>query len=96
MRMIRKQEYWILYELNALDFERRFFSCKQLFQRQTGQAFLHRILTDDEKWVHSDNPKCHATYGYPSHASLFTARLNVHNPKDHAVKLVRTDGCGTL
>ena len=39
------------------DVERCFFACEQLLERQKRKGFLHRIVTDDEKWVHYDNPK---------------------------------------
>ena len=51
MGMIQKQGNWVLYELKSRDVERRFFACEQL------QGFLHRIVTNDEKWTHCDNPK---------------------------------------
>ena len=38
-------------------------------------------MTGDEKWVHYDNPKRRATYGYPGHASSSTAVQNIHGLK---------------
>ena len=35
------------------DVERRFVMCELLFQRQKTKDFLHRIVTGDEKWIHT-------------------------------------------
>lgn len=81
MGMIRKVGHWVPYELKPRDVERRFFTCKQLLQRHKRKSFLHRIVTGDEKWVHYDNPKRRATYGYLGHASSSTAAQNIHGQK---------------
>jgi len=51
LRMIQKQENWVLYELKPRNLERCFFMCEQLFQRQKRKDFLHRIITSNEKWI---------------------------------------------
>lgn len=81
MGMIRKVGNWVPYQLKQRDVERRFFTCEQLLQRQKRKGFLHRIVTGDEKWVHYDNPKRRATYGYPGHASSSTGKPNIHGEK---------------
>lgn len=81
MGMIRKVGNWVPYELKPRDVERRFFTCEQLLQRQERKGFLHRIVTGDEKWIHYDNPKRRATWGYPGHASSSTAKANIHGEK---------------
>lgn len=81
MGMIRKVGHWVPYELKPRDVERRFFTCEQLLQRHKRKSFLHRIVSGDEKWVHYDNPKRRATYGYPGHASSSTAVQNIHGLK---------------
>lgn len=81
MGMIRKVGHWVPYELKPRDIERRFFTSEQLLQRHKRKGFLHRIVTGDEKWVHYDNPKRRATYGYPGHASTSTAVQNIHGLK---------------
>jgi len=57
MGMIQKQENWMSYDLKPRNVERRLFACEQLLKRQRRKGFLHRIITEDEKWVHYDNPK---------------------------------------
>ena len=57
MGMIQKQGNWVPYELKPKEVERRLFACEQLLERQRRKGFLHRIMTEDEKWVHYDNPK---------------------------------------
>jgi len=41
---------------------------------------LHRIVTDDEKWIHYDNSKKKKSWG-PGHASTSTAKPNIHEKK---------------
>jgi len=41
MGMIQKQGNWVPYELKPRDVKRRFFTCKQLIQRQQRKGFLH-------------------------------------------------------
>nr|CDS32437.1 Mariner Mos1 transposase [Hymenolepis microstoma] len=54
--MIGKEGYWVSHELKPKgDVERRLFACEQLLERQTRKAFLHCIVTEDEKWVHYNN-----------------------------------------
>jgi len=55
--MIQKQGNWILYELKPRNVECRFFTCEMLLSRHKRKGFLHRIVTDDEKWIHYDKPK---------------------------------------
>lgn len=81
MGMIRKVGHWVPYELKPRDVERRFLMCEQLLQRHKRKSFLHRIVTGDEKWVHYDNPKRRATYGYPGHTSSSTPASNIHGQK---------------
>ena len=45
------QGNWMPYELKLIDVEWRLFSCKQLLERQKIKRFLHRIVTDYEKWI---------------------------------------------
>jgi len=83
MGIIQKQGNWVLYELKPRDVERRLFACesKQLLERQRRKGFLHRIVTGDEKWVHYDNPKRRKSCGVPGHASMSTAKPNIHGSK---------------
>lgn len=79
--MIRKVGHWVPYELRPRDVERRFFTCEELLKRHIRKGFLDRIVTGDEKWIHYDNPKRKATYGYPGHATTSTANPNIHGLK---------------
>ena len=78
MGVIQKQGNWIPYELKSRDVKRRFFAYEQLLQRQNRKGFSHRIVTEDEKWVHYDNPTHRKLWGIPRHASTSTARPNIH------------------
>jgi len=81
VRMIQKQENWVLYDLKPRDVERSLFACEQLLERQRRKRFLHRIVTEDEKWIHYDNLKCRKSWGLPSHASTSTVKQNIHSSK---------------
>ena len=81
MGMIRKVGHWVPYELKPRDVERRFCMSEMLLERYKKKSFLHRIVTGDEKWIHYDNPKRRATYGYPGHASSSAAAPNIHGQK---------------
>ena len=39
------------------------------------------IVTDDEKWIHYDNPKRKKSWGPPGHALTSTAKKNIHGKK---------------
>jgi len=51
MGMIQEQETWVAYDLKTRDVVRRLFACEQLLERQRRKGFLHRIVTEDEKWI---------------------------------------------
>jgi len=68
----------LLYELKPRDLERHFFMCGQLLQRQKRKGFLHRIIIDDEKWIHYDNPKGKISWD-KLHALTSTAKPNIHS-----------------
>ncbi|GFW02776.1 mariner Mos1 transposase [Trichonephila clavipes] len=63
------------------NYRRTFVFGPHLLARQRRKGFLHRIATGDEKWVRYDNPKRRKSWGYPAHASLSTAKLNIHGSK---------------
>ena len=79
--MIKKQRHWVPYELKSRDAERRFVTCERLLQRQKRKGFLHRLVTDDEKWTHYDNPKRRQSWDKPGHASTPSAKPNNHGSK---------------
>ncbi|UYV75350.1 hypothetical protein LAZ67_12003594 [Cordylochernes scorpioides] len=76
-KMIRRVGNWVPCELKPRDAECRFSREKLLQQR----VFLHRIVSDDEKWVHYDYPKRWTTYEYPGRTSSSTAKLNIYGRK---------------
>jgi len=65
MGMIQKQGNWVPYDLKSRDVERCLFACEQLLEMQKRKGFLHRIVTEDEKWVHYDNSK-RKSWGLPA------------------------------
>jgi len=67
MGMIQKQGNCVPYDLKLRDVERCLFACEQLLERQRRKGFLYRIVTEDEKWVHYDNPKCRKSWGLSGH-----------------------------
>ena len=88
MGVIQKQGNWVPYELKPRDVERRLFACEQLLGRQRQKGFLHRIVTEDEKWVHYDNPKRRKSWGVPGHASTFDGQTEYSRLQGHALYLV--------
>jgi len=52
-----------------------------LLERQRLKEFLHRIVTEDKKWVHYDNLKCKKSWALPGRASSSTAKPNIHSSK---------------
>ncbi|UYV81011.1 SETD4, partial [Cordylochernes scorpioides] len=58
-----------------------FLHVNNCFNVKKRKGFSHRIVTRDKKWVHYDNPKCQAMYGYPGRASLSMAKPNIHGGK---------------
>jgi len=82
----------VSYELKPRDIERRFFTCEQLIQRQQRKGFLHRIVTEDKKWIFY-NPKKKKYY-----AKLVAIDLNINTMaehswfEDHALYLVGSKG----
>jgi len=65
MGMIQKQGNWVPCDLKPRDVEWRLFACEQLLERQRRKGFLHRIVTEDEKLIHYDNPKRRKSWGLP-------------------------------
>jgi len=52
-----------------------------LLARHKRKGFLHYIVTDDEKWIYYDNPKKRKLWGSSGHASISTAKPNIHGKK---------------
>jgi len=70
MGMIQKQGNWVPYDLKPRD-----------VGRQKRKGFLHRIVTEHEKWFHYDNPKRRKSWGFSGRASTSTAKPNIHSSK---------------
>ena len=51
------------------------------FNGRKGKAFLHCIVTGDEKWTKHNKPKHRRLWGKPDHASTLAAKLNIHGLK---------------
>jgi len=79
--MIQKQGNWVPYELKLRNIELRFFTCEMLLARHKRKGFLHRIVTDDEKWIHYYNPKKRKSWRPPGYASTSIAKSNIHEKK---------------
>ncbi|EFN88889.1 Histone-lysine N-methyltransferase SETMAR, partial [Harpegnathos saltator] len=53
--MVKKSENWVPHQLKERDIERRLVMCEMLLQEQKKKGFLHRIVTDDKKWIYYNN-----------------------------------------
>ena len=62
---IQLQGNWVPHELKPRDVERRLCMSAMLIERHKKKSILHRIVTDDEKWIHYDNPKRKKSYVKP-------------------------------
>ena len=69
------------YELKKRDIEWRKSTCEILFDRFKRKSFLHRIVTGDEKWVYSDNPKRKKLWVDPGQPSTSQPVRNIHEKK---------------
>ena len=54
---------------------------EMLLERHNKKSFLHRIVTEDEKWIHFDNTKRKKSYVKPGQPSTSTAKPNTHGTK---------------
>ncbi|KAK6754825.1 hypothetical protein RB195_013671 [Necator americanus] len=79
--LVQQQESWV--SLNSSHETSNAVSSRanKCSKGKIERVSLHRILTDDEKWIHTDNPKRRKFWGQPSHASISMAILNIHGKK---------------
>jgi len=56
MGKIQKMRKWVL-QLNERQQENRKTTCEMQLARYKRKSFLHRIVTDNEKWIYFGNPK---------------------------------------
>lgn len=78
---VHKVGHWVPHELRERDVERRFCMSEMLLARNRKKAFLHRMITGDEKWIHYDNPKRKSAYVRRGQAGPSTPKLNIHAAK---------------
>jgi len=57
MGKVQKIGKWVPHELNDRQMERRQNMPNSACQTKKKASFLHRIVTDDEKWIYFQNPK---------------------------------------
>ncbi|UYV83093.1 SETMAR [Cordylochernes scorpioides] len=63
LRMTQKLSRWVPHELSERQQERRLVTCEGLLARHEKKSFLHRIVTSDEKSIHSSNPMRQKSWG---------------------------------
>jgi len=76
MGKVPKIGKWVPHELNDRQIERRQNTCQILLARQKRKSFLHRIVTDDEKWIYFQNPKRKKSWIDPAQSSISSSRPN--------------------
>nr|KAF6341505.1 hypothetical protein mMyoMyo1_011921 [Myotis myotis] len=74
MGKILKEGKWVPHQLNERQMENRTVISKMLLHKR--KSLLHRIVTGDEKWIYSENPKRTKLWLDPGQASTSTARPN--------------------
>lgn len=48
-----------------------------MLRRKNRKSFLHRIITDDEKWIHYDNSEKRKSWVKPGQLTESTAKRNI-------------------
>nr|CUU98995.1 hypothetical transcript [Hymenolepis microstoma]CUU98996.1 hypothetical transcript [Hymenolepis microstoma] len=92
--MVGKEGYWVPHGLKPRNVELRLFDCEELLKSQTRKAFLHRIVTGDEKWVHynnpNPNPRAKKSWGLPGGHTEAPVNTSAEYPcfKGHVLRLV--------
>lgn len=81
MGKIQKEGIWVPYELSERNKERRKTTAEIMLERFRRKAFLHRIVTGDEKWVYYDNPKRKKSWTSPGEPATSIAKPNIHGKK---------------
>lgn len=81
MGKIHKCGKWVPHELNERQMENRKNTCEILLQRHDRKSVLHRIVTDDEKWIYFKNPKRKKSWVYPGQPSTSTAKTDQFGKK---------------
>lgn len=74
MGKIQKIGKWVPHELNERQMEKRKTVCEMLLLRHERKAFLHRVVTGDEKWIYFQNPKRKKSWVTPGQPSTSSAR----------------------
>jgi len=74
-------------KLNDRQMERRQNTCEILLARQKRKSFLHRIMTDDGKWIYFENPKSKNSWIEPGQPSI-SSKTKSFRTEDVAVLLV--------
>uniref|UniRef100_G1QFL4 Mariner Mos1 transposase n=1 Tax=Myotis lucifugus TaxID=59463 RepID=G1QFL4_MYOLU len=70
MGKILKEGKWVPHQLNKRQMENQKVISKTLLQQHERKSFLHQIVTGNEKWIYSENPKCTKSWvdpGQPQH-----------------------------
>jgi len=81
MGKIQKMRKWVPHELNERQQENRKTTCEMLLARYKRKSFLHRIMTDDKKWIYFENPKRKRSWVTPGEPLTSTARPNRYGRK---------------
>ncbi|GFW59010.1 mariner Mos1 transposase [Trichonephila clavipes] len=76
MGRIIKVGRWVIHEQTNHQQENRKIVCEMLLARYKRKSYIHRIVTDDEKWIYFENPKRNRSYVDPGQPSKSTARPN--------------------
>ncbi|GFY05318.1 mariner Mos1 transposase [Trichonephila clavipes] len=85
MGKIIKVGRWVPHELTDRQQENRKIVCEMLIVRYKRKSYLHRIGTDDEKWIYFENPKRNRSYVDPEKPSKSIARPNHFGPRQCCV-----------
>jgi len=70
------------------DVEQHLFACEQLLEKQRRKGFLHRIVTEDEKWTYYDKSQAQQIMGTSRLCFHVDGQTEYSQFKDHALYLM--------
>jgi len=82
---------WVPHELNERQQQKnRKTTCEMLLARYKRKSFLHRIVTNDEKWIYFENPKRKRSWVQANHRHRLQGQIAI---EDNALCLVESERC---
>jgi len=81
MGKIQKEGRWVPHELFEDKENQRYDTALILLSKYRKKDFLHKIITDDKKWIHYDNPRRRKSWIDPDQPWTSMPKPNIHAKK---------------